>query len=176
MRVTARQWPVGLLVSIHSAGIVLVTILACAAGQTSPDRAGRVSDAAVLADSEMEYTESGGFAGRVHQARLAARGGRVDVEYRPAESPQAPVVRGTLEANRYTELWREAERIGIWTMTSAPKSSGADMIECELRVRLGTRSHAVRWQAGAPGTSSLARAAELGGRILAAAREVTLER
>jgi hypothetical protein len=176
MRIGSDRRFVG-FASIHCAGIVLGTVLACAAGPASPDRMEQqTSDADVLAGSELEYTESGGFAGRVHQARLIATAGRVEVEYRPAESPRAGVLRGTLEAARYTELWREAERIGIWTMSSPPKSRGADMMEYELRARLATKSHAVRWRPEAPAPDALAGAADLGRRILAAARDVTVLR
>ena len=162
--------------SIQCAGIVLATILACAAGQTSPDRVRPAEEAAVLANSEMEYTDSGGFAGRVHRARLVATAGRVTVEYRPAEPSQMALLRGTLEPNRYMELWREAERIGVWTMSSPPKSPGADMIESELRVRLDARSHVVRWQPEAAVPASVAGAVELGRRILAVAGQLTQER
>ena len=166
MRTTGFFWAAGLLGAV----------MTCAVGTKPPDRASQTVDPAVLTSSEMEYTESGGLMGRTQQVRYVAKGGRVEVEYRPAGRPQDPVLRGMLEADRYMEFWREAERIGIWTMSTPPKSAGADMVESELRVRLPTKSHAVRWQIGAPGAPALTSAAELGRRMLAAAREVTLER
>jgi hypothetical protein len=172
----SRARPVGFVAAVQCAGIVLGTVLACAAGQTSPDRVSVAPEAAVLAGSELEYAESGGLAGRIHHARLVASGGRVDVEYRPAESRQAGIQRGTLEASRYIELWREAERIGIWGMTSARRSRGADLMESELKVRLDSKTHSVRWQPEGSGPPALAGANELGRRILAAAREATLLR
>jgi hypothetical protein len=134
------------------------------------------SDAEVRAGSELEYTESGGFAGRVHQARPIATSGQVEVEYRPVEPSGSDVLRGTLEDARYAELWREAERIGIWSMASPPRSRGADMMEYELRVRLATKSHALLWGIRATAPDGPAGAADLGRRILAAARDVTVYR
>jgi hypothetical protein len=111
--------------------------IACASGQPLPARDQPALASDILADSEVTYVESGGIAGRVHEAHFAAKGSRVEVAYRPAD-PRAGrgTFTGTLEPEKYIELWRDLERSGVWTMTSSPRSRGADLREHELRLRL----------------------------------------
>ncbi len=155
-------------------GITAMAFWACAAaGQAPAGPAPRPSDAEVLSSSELHYSESGGIAGRVHEATLTAAGGRVSVSYRPDRSGVGDVPQsGTLPAPRYLELWREAERMDAWSLTSRrPPAGGADMIQQELRLRLGTRSHSVSW---VEGSEALREASAFGRRILDAARDVAL--
>jgi hypothetical protein len=156
---------------------VLLWVVVCAAGQPLPDRNQSAIASDILADSEITYVESGGIAGRLHQAHFAAKGSRVDVEYRPAD-PRAVrgTFTGTLEPDKYIELWRDLERFGVWTMTSSAKSRGADLREYELRLRLGLSRHTVRWDEGNERSDAIRRGAELGRRLLDVARTVTMER
>ncbi len=156
------------------AGLAAMTFWTCAAaGQAPSGPAPRPSDADVLSSSELHYSESGGIAGRVHEATLTATGGRVSVSYRPDRSGPADVaLSGTLPAPRYLELWREAERMDAWSLASnRGPAGGADMIQHELRLRLGTRSHRVSW---VEGVSAMRDASAFGRRILEAARDVAL--
>ena len=130
----------------------------------------------MLARSEMEYTESGGLAGRIHRARLIAIGGRVNVEYLPGESRDAQVLRGVLDANRlHGTLARGRANRRLEDEVGAEVARWLDMIESELRVRLDAASHVVRWQLEASLPAGVAGAAELGRRMLVMAREVTME-
>lgn len=144
-----------------------------AAGQAPAGPAPRPSDADVLSSSELHYSESGGFAGWTHEATLTATGGRVSVSYRPERSRGAdPQVSGTMPAPRYLELWREAERLDAWSFPSTrPPAGAADMIRQELRLRLGTRSHAVTW---VEGSAAMKEPAAFGRRILDAARDFAM--
>lgn len=144
-----------------------------AAGQVPAGPTPRPADAEVLSGSELYYSESGGIAGRVHEATLTATGGRVSVSYRPGTSGAAgAALSGTLPAARYLELWRESERIGAWSLPSTPPpAGGADMIQHELRLRLGTQSHRVSW---IEGNSALQEASAFGRRLLDAARDVAM--
>jgi hypothetical protein len=101
----------------------------------------------------------------------------VKVEYQPAE-PQAMrrTFTGTLEPDKYIELWRDLERSRVWEMASSTKSRGADVLEYELRLRLGLSRHTVRWDEGNEASDAIRRTAELGRRLLGVARTVTMER
>ena len=129
----------------------------------------------MLARSEMEYTESGGLAGRIHRARLIAIGGRVNVEYLPGESRDAQVLRGVLDADGiHGTLARGRANRRLEDEVGA-EVAWCRLIESELRVRLDAASHVVRWQLEASLPAGVAGAAELGRRMLAMAREVTME-
>lgn len=130
-----------------------------------------------LADSELFYTASGGLAGTVREARLIAKAGGVTVEYSASDHRGgAARLTGVLEPSRYLIVWQEAERLGIWTLAVPGKAKGADLIQQEIRVRAGTRSHTVRWTDVAASSPSARTAAQIGERILAVAREATTER
>jgi hypothetical protein len=162
---------------MHSAWLAGVAAMVCwacgAAGQVPPAPTARPTDAEVLSSSELHYSESGGIAGRTHAATLTATGGRVAVSYRPDRSGVGDaLLSGTLPANRYLELWRDAERIDAWSLASArPPAGGADMIQQELRLRLGTRSHRVTW---VEASEAMREASAFGRRMLEAAREVAM--
>ena len=156
------------------AGVAAMTFWTCAAtGQSPAGPTGRPPDAEVLSSSELHYSESGGIAGRVHEATLTATGGRVSVSYRPDRSGFGDaVLSATLPAPRYLELWRETERIDAWSLPSArPPAGSADMIQQELRLRLGTRSHRAIWTEG---SAAMREASAFGRRMLEAAREVAM--
>jgi hypothetical protein len=129
------------------------------------------SRAALLADSEISVTESGGIAGRVHAVRLVASAGRVDVEHRSREAPpSAPPLTGSLEVDRYVALWRELEAAGIWQIRSPKPTRGADLIQTEVRVRLGEASHVVNWDDAGVLAPDVRTVAEIARRALAAGR------
>ena len=156
------------------AGAAAMVFWACgAAGQVPAGPTARPTDAEVLSSSELHYSESGGIAGRVHEATLTATAGRVSVSYRPGSSGAAgAALSGTLPAPRYLELWRESERIGAWSLPSVPPpTGGADMMQHELGLRLGTRSYRVSW---VEGSETMREASAFGRRILEAAREVAM--
>lgn len=134
---------------------------------------GRAAD--LLGDSELFSAVSGGITGRAREGRLTAKSGRVTVEYSPGDRAGAGELTGTLEPSRYLELWQEAERAGIWTLTVSAKATGADLLHHELRVRAGTRSHAVAWTGAAPESPSARVASQIGDRILALAREAATQ-
>ncbi len=153
---------------------VLASVVTCAS-QTAPTVIG--SDTTLLADSEIHYVESGGFAGRTREAQLAGSNGRVTARYRPDDVRGTVVLmEGAVESARYLELWREADRLDLWTLSSMPKSKGADMVQYEFRIRLGTRSHVIRWDDGTTLSSRLRDVAAFGQRVLSLAREVTTYR
>ena len=154
---------------------VLLALAACSA-QTAPSRVDQAAEAAVLADSEIHYRESGGFAGRVEEARLVASGGSVTIEYRASGLPPTTPMPsgGAMDKDEYLKLWNEAARIGFWTLVPPKKSSGADLIESELLLRLGSKSHQVEWNDG--GTVGVGEIARLGQRIFEAARRAPVER
>jgi hypothetical protein len=134
-------------------------------------------EADLLAGSELFYQESGGISGSIETARLLAHSGEVTVEYalksgRTRIDPQTVPV----PAARYLELWKEAEWIGIWSLESPGKGSGADLIQHQLRAVAGGRRQVVSWNDGTSATPSLENAARIGERILALARELTTER
>jgi hypothetical protein len=81
---------------------------------------------------------------------------------------------GTMDRDQYLALWNEAARIGFWTLVPPKKSSGADLIESELGLRLGSKSQVVAWNDG--GRVELHEAACLGQRIFEAVRRAPLER
>src|SRR5262245_47173522 len=68
---------------------------------------------ALLSDSELVYEVSGGIAGVVRTAKLAAKEGKVAAEYFERNKARET---GTREPSAYIELWKEAERGGIWTL------------------------------------------------------------
>jgi hypothetical protein len=121
----------------------------------------------ILADSELVYTVSGGFAGIVRRATLTARSETVMAEYASDEIPGGGPSKGPLEKARYLELWKEVERAGIWTLEAPAKEKGADLIDHSLIVRVGNRSRSISWTDGGGSTS----AARIGDRIQSLARE-----
>ena len=153
--------------------VTLALAVTCASAQRA-ERASRPPDADLVSSSELFYSESGGFAGRVHSARLVATGGTISVEYRPPETraPATPLT-GTLPPDRYLALWRAVDALQPWSRADVPPPAGAaDMIVRELRIRVGTRSKTVSWVEGA----AMGDLAAAGSRILAAARDHTLNR
>jgi hypothetical protein len=131
----------------------------------------------LLSGSEISVTESGGIAGRVHAVRLSAASGRVDVEYRAREvAAAAAPFTGSLAADRYVALWRELETAGVWDIRSPKPTSGADLIQTELRIRVGETSHVVRWDEAQNLTPELRRLAEVARRALAAGRDAAFSR
>jgi hypothetical protein len=125
-----------------------------------------------LKDSEIRYTESGGIAGRVREARFTARDGKVIAEYggpdlRAPEGLQA----GNVENDAYVALWREAERLDLWTLASPAASKGADLVQSELTIRQGSRSKVIRWDETAAASDRLRDAAAWAQRVLEVARE-----
>jgi hypothetical protein len=102
--------------------------------------------AAILADSEVRYTESGGVAGNMTTAVLKAGNGSTNVEYLPPQSrPATPVLTGTLTDAEYLELWKTLDSARVWSLKPAQKPAYPDMIRHELVVRIGTRSHQIVW-------------------------------
>ena len=150
---------------------VLASVVTCA-GQTAPSRVDAPTAAALLADSEIQYVESGGFAGRTHEAHMQATNGRVEVRYRPPDvrGPDGTQA-GVVDADVYVALWREADRLDLWTLESPRGSPGADLIQYELRIRRGTRAHVVRWDEGASLEGRLRDGAAWAQKVLATARE-----
>lgn len=150
------------------AAVVLVTVTC--AGQT-PGR-GDVSSSAVLKDSEIQYVESGGIAGRTTEAHFKAADGKVTAGYQGPDlrAPEGMQV-GNVESDAYLALWREADRLNLWIVKNPPKASGADLIESELRIRLGSRSHAIRWNEGSMSAGKMSDVAAWARRVLAVARE-----
>jgi len=117
--------------------------------------------AAVLSSSEIAVVESGGIAGRIHSARFVAADGRVSVEYRPREvSAAVAPFTGAIESERYVALWRQLESAGVWNVRSGVAGKGADLVQVELRIRLGDRAHVVRWDESAPQTKEFRDLAE----------------
>jgi hypothetical protein len=152
--------------------LCLVVFATCASAQRGENKA--PADADVVSSSELFYSQSGGFAGRVHSARLEATGGTVIVEYRPGEVRISQRTQeGTMPREVYLSLWREVEALKPWSRESRkPPAGAADMIVHELRMRMGTDSKTLTWTEGTA-ISDVAAAAT---RILAAAREHTLGR
>jgi len=106
--------------------------------------------AAVLSSSEIAVVESGGIAGRIHSTRFVAADGRVSIEYRPRDVPAtAAPFTGAIEPERYVELWRQLESAGVWNVRSGAAGKGADLVQVEVRIRIGDRSHIVRWDESA---------------------------
>lgn len=135
------------------------------------------AEAVLLSESEISVTESGGIAGRVHSVRLAASSGRVEVEYRAREAPvSAPPFSGSLPTDRYVALWRELEFARIWDIASLKATAGADLIQTELRVRLGESTRVIRWDEGHQLTPEIRRLSEVARRVLAAGRESAFAR
>jgi len=135
------------------------------------------AEAVLLSESEISVTESGGIAGRVHSVRLAASSGRVEVEYRAREAPvSAPPFSGSLPTDRYVALWRELEFAHIWDIASLKATAGADLIQTELRVRLGESTRVIRWDEGHQLTPEIRRLSEVARRVLAAGRESAFAR
>jgi hypothetical protein len=113
----------------------------------------------------------------VHSVRLSATAGKVDVEYRAREAPPAaPPFTGSLPTDRYIALWRELEKAGIWEVPSAKPTAGADLIQTELRIRLGDSSRVVRWDDAQTLTTEIQGLAAVARRALAAGRESAFSR
>jgi hypothetical protein len=124
--------------------------------------------AALLASSEVAVVESGGIAGRVHSARFVAADGRVTVEYRPREVPLAAApFTGAVDPEPYVALWRQLETARVWNVRSGAAGEGADLVQVELRIRVGDRAHVVRWDEAALQTKEFAGLAEAARRVLA---------
>jgi hypothetical protein len=160
-----------------SCAAIVITTVTCA-GQTAPTRVGATPATALLNDSEIHYIESGGIAGRVHEARFQAADGRVTVQYR-APDLQSPgdMQAGTVDNDAYLALWREAERLDLWTLGSGRQSRGADLVQSELRLRQGKRTHEARWdQEHASSSERLRAAATWARQVLAVAREYAANR
>jgi hypothetical protein len=160
--------------------LFLAATITCA-GERDPALVGAASDAsqsAVLDDSEIAYVESGGIAGRVHEAHFKAAAGGVTVGYRspdiraPDGTPQA----GTVDGEAYVALWRDVDRLNLWSVTSPPRSVGADLIQHELRIRSGKRSHLIRWDEGTAASTRIRDVAAWAQRVLAVAREYAANR
>jgi hypothetical protein len=154
---------------MRAVAAVLLATVTCA-GQT-PGR-GDVTSSALLNDSEIQYVESGGIAGRLTEAHFKAADGKVTAGYRGPDlrAPEGMQV-GNVENVAYLALWREADRLNLWTMQNPPKASGADLIESELRIRQGTRTHVIRWNEGSMSTNKMSDVAAWARRVLAVARE-----
>jgi hypothetical protein len=144
--------------------------VACALAQVPAPAA--TTDTDLLAGSELLYRESGGFAGRTHEARFVAANGVVEVRYRaPDARNQGEPLTGPVDRDAYIRLWREAERCKAWDRTSAtPIPGAADMIVHELQLRAGTRETTITWTE----ESSFADLAGLGRQILAAGRQFAM--
>jgi hypothetical protein len=124
--------------------------------------------AAVLSSSEVSVVESGGIAGRIHSARFVAADGHVSVEYRPREVPvTAAPFTGTLEPEPYVALWRQLESAGVWNVRSGAAGKGADLVQVEVRIRIGDRAHVVRWDESSLQTKEFRDLAEAARRVLA---------
>jgi hypothetical protein len=134
-------------------------------------------EADLLADSELFYQESGGIAGSFESARLFAHSGAVTVEY-ASKSGRTRIDPQTVRvpAARYLELWKEAERIGIWSLESPGKGGGADQIQHQLRAAAGGRRQVITWTDGTGAPPSVENAAGIGERVLTLARELATER
>ena len=168
-RIRDRRW-------LTCAALVITTVTC--AGQTAPTNVGATAATALLNDSEIHYIESGGIAGRVHEARFKAANGRVTVEYR-APDLQFPegLQAGTVDNDAYLALWREAERLDLWTLASGRPSRGADVVQSELRLLQGTRMHEARWdEEHASSSERLRTTASWARRVLAVAREYAANR
>ena len=135
------------------------------------------SAAAVLAGSEIAVVESGGIAGRIHSARFVAADGRIQVEYRAREvRGGAPAFTGTIDPERYVDLWRQFEAAGMWSVASAAPTRGADLIQVEVRLRLGDAVHVVRWDEGNEQTKEVRELGEIGRRALTLGRDASFAR
>jgi hypothetical protein len=157
--------------------VMLVYLTGFAGSNGESARRQQSSEADLLADAELFYEMSGGFAGVVTTARLFAKAGEVTAEYASNERRSAATAQSApLEAARYLKLWDDAEGAGVWTFRVAGKPTGADEIRHELRVRAGRRRHSVSWNDGDISSPAAQSALRIGGLILALARETTTER
>lgn len=170
--------------------VPVLTTIACAVGMAAVTAApqgsnadrlasdqGPAAPAALLSGSEISVTESGGIAGRVHSVRLTASSGRVEVQYRSRAAPRtAPAGTGSLSTERYLAFWRELEAAKIWDMASPRPTSGADLMQTELSVRVGESSHVVRWDEGHQLAPDVRRVAEIARRLLAAGPDTSSPR
>jgi hypothetical protein len=159
-----------------SCAAVLIATVTCA-GQTGPASVGPTNPATVLGDSEIHHSESGGIAGRVHEAHFRAAESGVTVEYRAPDLhfPSGSQT-GTVDNDAYVALWREADRLDLWTLQSPRRSPGADLIQSELRIRQGTRTHVIRWDEASASSDRLRDVAAWGRRVLAVGREYAANR
>jgi hypothetical protein len=136
-----------------------------ALGGAAPQK--ETPESELLSDSELVCAVSGGIAGIVRTATLSARSDHVMAEYASNEIPGGGPSRAPLEKARYLELWKEAERAGIWTLQVPGKEEGADLIYHSLTVRVGGRRHSISWTEGGGSTD----ATRIGERIVSLARE-----
>jgi hypothetical protein len=153
--------------------VAMVCLTVTCAGQTGPSRVDAPSAGALLGDSEIRYIESGGIAGRTYEARFGAKDARVTAQYGGPDLrlPDGGLQAGTVENDAYVKLWREADRLNLWTIESPRKAIGADLIECELTIRLGTRSQVIRWNDVSAGADRIRAVAVWAKRVMAVARE-----
>jgi hypothetical protein len=103
-----------------------------------------------------------------------AKDGRVTVELKPDRS--ASPIRGTMGADDYRTIWQKAEQSGIWMLAVPGPALGADSIDYALRVRIGSRVHAVTWNQRTASLPEAQTAEGLGQKVIAAAREATAVR
>lgn len=149
--------------------VLLAAVLAAIASGAQDD--------ALLSNSEIAYTESGGLAGRVREARFVALARAVSVAYRPGDAGgQSVTQQGTLDAMLYVDLWREVLRIGVWEITSPARSRGMDLIEHQLWIRQDSKMHTIRWDDGAPMSGKIQQVSDLGRRLIAIAKDRANER
>jgi len=163
-----------LMRNVHVLCCLAVVIFAVTcSGQTKPATTTNTPPSSdVLADSEIQYTASGGIAGRTQQAILRAENSRVEARYRPGDVRGSDAAQaGVVEPNAYLLLWRDLDRLNLWTIESAPRSRGADLIEHELRIRRGTRTHVIRWDDGLAPAGRLKDAAAFAQKVEGIARE-----
>jgi len=167
-----------MIIPSRDSGVVLALALSLGCGpaiamqSAAPTPALPAQDAApaatVLSSSEVVVVESGGIAGRIHSARFVAADGRVSVDYHPREVPAAaaPFI-GAIEPERYVALWRQLEAARVWAVRSGAAGKGADLVQVEVRIRIGDRAHVVRWDESALQTTEFRDLAEAARRVLA---------
>jgi hypothetical protein len=154
--------------------VAMLLATATCAGQAGPGGVGvgAPPTESPLKDSEIRYSESGGIAGRVREARFTASDGKVIAEYGGPDlrAPQG-LQAGNVENDAYVALWREAERLDLWAVTSPAPSKGADLVQSELTIRQGSRSKVIRWDETSASSDRLRDAAAWAQRVVAVARE-----
>jgi beta-glucosidase len=128
----------------------------------------------LIDDSEIAYHAAAGSDGKRVEARLVAKDGRVTAELKPDRS--ASPIRGTMRADDYRTIWQKAEQSRIWTLSVPGPALGADSIDYALRVRMGSRVHAVTWNQRTASLPEAQTAEGLGQKVIAAAREATAVR
>jgi hypothetical protein len=156
----------------------LITLLAACA-MSSPTTTSQPAEAGdgLLADSEIAYHAAAGPDGSRVEAKIVAKDGRVTVEFSPDSSDRtSSPIRGTMPADEYRTIWQKAEQNGVWTLAVPGTTAGADSIDYALRVRAGSRVHAVTWNQRTASLPEAQIAEGLGQKVVAAAREATAVR